>query len=48
MYASGMSQRDISSNIEEIYGFTASHEMVSDITDTVFPELDDWQNKSFK
>ena len=34
MYARGMSQRDISKTIEDIYGFQVSHEMVSDITDT--------------
>ena len=33
MYARGMSQRDISSTIEDIYEFSVSHEMVSDITD---------------
>ncbi|HCK7623103.1 TPA: transposase, partial [Salmonella enterica subsp. enterica serovar Paratyphi A] len=45
MYARGMSQRDISSTIEEIYGFSVSHEMVSDITDAVLPELEEWQNR---
>ncbi|MET3202660.1 UNVERIFIED_ORG: transposase-like protein [Bacillus proteolyticus] len=43
MYARGMSQRDISSTIEEIYGFSVSHDMVSDITDQIFSELEDWQ-----
>ena len=32
MYARGMSQRDISATIEDIYGFSVSAEMVSDIT----------------
>lgn len=45
MYAKGMSQRDISSTIEDIYGFSISHEMVSDITDAVIPELENWQNR---
>ncbi len=45
MYARGMSQRDISSTIEDIYGFSVSHEMVSDITDTVLPELEEWQSR---
>ena len=36
MYARGMSQRDISKTIEDIYGFSVSHEMISDITDTIF------------
>lgn len=43
MYARGMSQRDIASTIEDIYGFKISHEMVSDITDTILPELEEWQ-----
>lgn len=41
MYANGMSQRDISSTIEDICGFSVSHEMISDITDVILPELDD-------
>ena len=48
MYARGMSQRDISSMIEEIYGFTLSSEKISDITDRVLDELDDWQNRPLK
>ncbi|MBM7597865.1 transposase-like protein [Virgibacillus halotolerans] len=45
MYARGMSQRDISSTIEDIYGFSVSHKMVSDITDQVLPELEEWQTR---
>ncbi|HLR68698.1 MAG TPA: IS256 family transposase [Virgibacillus sp.] len=45
MYARGMSQRDISTTIEEIYGFSVSHEMISDITDHVLPELEEWQTR---
>jgi transposase-like protein len=41
MYARGMSQRDISSTIEDIYGFSVSHEMFSDMTDQVLPELEE-------
>ena len=41
MYAKGMSQRDISSTIEYIYGFSISNKMVSDITDTIPPELEE-------
>lgn len=43
MYAKGMSQRDISSTIEDIYGFSVSHEMISDITDAVIPVMEEWQ-----
>lgn len=45
MYAKGMSQRDISSTIEDIYGFSVSHEMISDVTDAVIPEMEEWQTR---
>ena len=48
MYARGMSQRDISATIEDIYGFSVSHEMISDITDQVLPELEEWQTRPLK
>ena len=48
MYARGMSQRDISKTIEDIYGFSISHEMVSDITDAILPELEEWRNRPLK
>ena len=48
MYARGMSQRDISSTIEDIYGFSVSHEMISDITDSVLDELNEWRNRPLK
>ena len=48
MYARGMSQRDISATIEDIYGFSMSHEMISDITDAVVPELEEWRNQPLK
>ncbi|GAA0504301.1 IS256 family transposase [Salinibacillus aidingensis] len=48
MYAKGMSQRDISSTIEDIYGFSVSHDMISDITDHALPELEDWQSRPLK
>ena len=43
MYARGMSQRDIAATVEDIYGFDISREMISDITDAVLPELEEWQ-----
>lgn len=48
MYSRGMSQRDISSTIEDIYGFKVSHEMISDITDAVLPEVEEWRNRPLK
>ena len=48
MYAKGMSQRDISSTIEDIYGFKISHETISQITDCVLGELNEWQSRPLK
>lgn len=48
MYARGMSQRDISKTIEDIYGFSVSHEMISDITDAILPEVEEWRNRPLK
>ena len=48
MYARGMSQRDISSTIEDIYGFQMSHDRISDITDCIIPELEEWKNRPLK
>ncbi|MCF0110365.1 MAG: IS256 family transposase, partial [Erysipelotrichaceae bacterium] len=45
MYARGMSQRDISSTIEEIYGFQVSHEMISQITDAIIPDIEKWRTR---
>ena len=48
MYARGMSQRDISSTIEDIYGFEVSAQMISDITDVILTELEEWRNRPLK
>lgn len=48
MYARGMSQRDIASTIEEIYGFEISHETISTITDYVIDTANEWQNRPLK
>lgn len=48
LYAKGMSQRDISGAIEDIYGFEVSHEMISQITDAILPEVEEWRNRPLK
>ena len=45
MYAKGMSTRQISDTIEDIYGFEVSEGMVSDITDKLLPKIEEWQNR---
>lgn len=48
MYARGMSQRDISATIDDIYGFTLSPEQISNITDSILDELQEWQSRPLK
>ncbi len=45
MYAKGMSTRDISSHIKDIYGFGISETMVSKITNKILPTIEEWQNR---
>ena len=45
MYAKGMTTRQISATIEDIYGFEVSEGFVSDVTDKILPEVQDWQNR---
>ena len=45
MYAKGMSVRQISEQIEDIYGFEVSEGLVSDITDKLLPVIEQWQKR---
>lgn len=45
MYARGLTTRQISEQIEEIYGFECSEGFISDVTDKILQEIEDWQNK---
>lgn len=45
MYAKGMTTRDISSHIKDIYGFGISETMVSKITNKILPTIEEWQNR---
>lgn len=45
MYAKGMTTTQISEMVEDIYGFEISEGMVSDITDKLLPQIEDWQNR---
>ena len=45
MYAKGMTTRQISETIEDIYGFETSEGFISDVTDKILPQIDDWQNR---
>ena len=45
MYGLGMSLRDISSHIEEMYGTAISHTTLAEITDRVVPKVREWQSR---
>mgnify|MGYP000963249312 CR=1 FL=1 len=45
LYGRGLSTREISEEIEDIYGIEVSHTMVSNITDTIMPVITEWQNR---
>jgi transposase-like protein len=43
LYARGMSTRDISAQLEELYGAKVSASMISEVTDAVLEEVKAWQ-----
>ena len=45
MYAKGMTTNQISEILEDIYGFEASEGFISDVTDKILPQIEDWQNR---
>lgn len=45
MYAKGMTTRQISDTLMDIYGFEASEGFISDVTDKILPQIDEWQNR---
>lgn len=45
MYTKGMTTRQISETIEDIYGFETSEGFISDVTDKILPQIEDWQNR---
>ena len=45
MYAKGMTTRQISDTLQDIYGFDASEGFISDVTDKILPQIEDWQKR---
>ena len=45
MYAKGMTTRDISTHLKDIYGVDASAEMISHMTDRILPIAKEWQQR---
>ena len=45
MYAKGMTTRQISDTLVDIYGFEASESFISDVTDKIIPQIEEWQKR---
>ena len=45
MYAKGLSTKQISETLMDIYGFEASKGFISDVTDEILPQIEEWQNR---
>ena len=45
MYGLGMSNKQIQEEIDELFGCKLSPDMISDITDKIIPEIQDWQKR---
>lgn len=45
MYTKGMTTRQISETIEDIYRFETSESFISNLTDKFLPQIEDWQNR---
>src|SRR6056297_2148767 len=45
LYGLGMSYRDISAHIKEMYDTEISHTVLSQITDKIIPDIIEWQNR---
>ena len=48
LYACGMSQRDISEQIKELYDVDISPELVTKISEKIMPEVTAWQNRTLE
>ncbi len=45
MYARGMTTRQISDQIMDIYGFEVSEALVTSVTNKILPEIEEWQKR---
>lgn len=48
MYARGLTTRQISDQIEELYGLTVQKDLFLTFTIKILQEIEDWQNKAFR
>jgi len=45
LYAKGQTTRDIADTLQEMYGVEVSHTLISQVTDSVLEEVENWQNR---
>ena len=45
MYALGLSDKDIQEQVKDIFGCNISPDMISDITDKIIPDIQEWQKR---
>lgn len=45
MYAKGMTTHQISDTLMDIYGFDVSEGFISNVTDKILPQIEEWQNR---
>lgn len=48
MYAKGMTVRDIQSHIEDIYNASISTQTISNITDRILPQVEEWRDRQLE
>ena len=48
MYVRGLTTRQISEQIEDIYGFECSESFIPNVTDKIIQDIQDWQNRSLE
>lgn len=48
LYALGLSNKDIQEQIKKIFGCNLSPDMISDITDKIIPEIQEWQKRKLE
>ena len=45
LYAKGQTTRDIADTLKEMYGIEVSHSLISQVTDAIIEEVEQWQNR---
>ena len=45
LYAKGMTTRDIQSTLKELYGVDVSHTLISNVTEALINEINEWQSR---